>query len=200
MIEYRVVAVPERLPRATALAAQAGATLILDEQHEGTFRTHQRALASAPNADHVVVLEDDAILCPHFTEHVARLIGQRPDVLIGLYVGRSHPVRVQPLIAELVSTRPAWLDDDRLTARLRWGVGYVMPVADVPAVLTELAGGDQHPWSDADGRIGGWHSRRRKVAYPFPSPVDHDDSIPSTTSSGKSSRTAWEHCRGGDCA
>lgn len=197
MIDYRIVAVPERLHLAEALHAQVGGKIIVDDDRAGTFRTHQRALASAVS-DHVVVLEDDAILCADFTHHVAELIEERQDHLIGLYVGQSHPHRVQPLIGELVTAGLPWLDHPKLTARLRWGVGYVMPTRDVPEVLKRLALGDQHPWADADGRIGAWHAARERLSYPFPSPVDHDNGVPSTTSHGRAERVAWKHC--GRCA
>jgi len=194
MIAYRVVAVPERLDRATALAARIGGQVVLDDHLAGTFPTHLRALHSAAEASHVAVLEDDAIACPDFTEHVEDLVRQRPTNLIGLYVGRSHPTRPQALLAELTSAAPSWLDDPRITDRLRWAVGYVMPTRDIPDVLAALDG-PQHPWVNTDVRLGQWHAARGLLSYPFPSPVDHDDSIPSTTTRGRSNRVAWKHCR-----
>jgi len=195
MIAYRVVAVPERAERAYALAASVGGEVVLDEEHVGTFHTHRRALRSAGDATHLVVLEDDAIVCWDFTRHVARLIEERPDHLLGLYVGRMFPRRPQEMIGELVSSNPRWLDHQQVTDRLRWGVGYVMPVADIPDVLAHLEVGRQDPWVDADGRIGGWHAARGLLSYPFPSPVDHDDELPSTTSKHVTGRVAWAHCR-----
>lgn len=194
MIAYRVVAVPERLERAAVLAARVGGRVVLDENRVGTFPTHQRALASIENATHAVILEDDAILCDDFTNHVARLVAERPTHLLGLYVGRSHPRRVQPTLTELDAAAEAWLDDPRVTDRLRWAVGYVVPVADIPDVLDHLATVNQHAWVEADVRIGAWHAARGRLSYPFPSPVDHDDSLPSTTSRGRSARVAWRHC------
>lgn len=194
MIAYRVVAVPERLDRATALAARVGGEVVLDERHEGTFPTHLRALQSGGGASHVAVLEDDAITCHDITSHVAALVQQRPTHLIGLYVGRSHPARPQALLAELAAAAPAWLDDPRITDRLRWAVGYVMPAIDIPDVVATL-GGPQHAWLHTDVRIGRWHAARGLLSYPFPSPLDHDDKLPSTTTRGRSERVAWQHCR-----
>src|SRR5690606_28007961 len=101
----------------------------------------------------------------------------------------------QPVLSELVPTGPRWLDDSRVTDTLRWGVGYVMPVADVPTVLAALPT-STHPWLDADKKLGRWHAARGLLSYPFPSPVDHDDELPSTTSQHKRGRVAWEHCGG----
>lgn len=193
MIQYRVVAVPERLERAEALAAVTGGVVVVDSGRHGAFRNHVRALESATSGSHVVVLEDDAILCGDFTKHVERLVRERPDHLLGLYVGRSHPRRVQPVLAE-VTSRAGWVDDAFVCEALRWGVGYVMPRADVPAVLEGLAAGDQHAWLHTDKRIGAWHAARGRLLYPIPSPVDHDVSVPSTLSRGKSGRVAWVHC------
>lgn len=197
MIAYRVVAIPERRERAEALAASVGAEIIWDETHRGTFPTHVRAIQSAPGSSHVVVLEDDAVLCPDFTAHVEALVSQRPEHLLGLYVGRAHPVKVQDVLAEVVETSHAWLDDPRVTDHLRWGVGYVMPTSDVPAVVEALQAGSQHKWLHADKRLGSWHAAHGRLSYPFPSPVDHDDTVRSTTSRSKRGRVAWAHCSGG---
>lgn len=195
-LEIRIVSIPERAEHAIALQRAVGGTVVVDEKHAGTFPTHLRALGSVTDATHAVVLEDDAIPCPDFLEHLARLVRERPDHLLGLYVGRSHPKRVQPLLAELAAGSSGWLDDHRLTDRLRWAVGYVMPVLDIPVVLAGLARGGQHAWLGTDTRIGAWHADRGKLSYPWPSPVDHDDTIPSSTSRSKSGRTAWMHCSG----
>lgn len=196
MIAYRIVAVPEREERARHLSNAIGGQVILDRDHDGAFPNHLRALESAGTATHVVILEDDAIVCSDFIEHVERLIAERPDHLLGLYVGRMFPQRPQAMIGELVTSAPRWLDHPHVTDRLRWGVGYVMPVADIPAVLEHLAAGGQHPWMDTDGRIGRWHANQGRLSYPFPSPVDHDDNLPSTTSQHDHGRVAWEHCGG----
>jgi len=97
---------------------------------------------------------------------------------------------------ELAAQAPPWLDDPRITDKLRWGVGYVMPTADIPAVLATLADVGQHPWIDSDGRLGRWHASRGRLSYPFPSPVDHNDALPSTTSRNNCGRVAWQHCEG----
>jgi hypothetical protein len=197
MIAYRIVAVPEREERAHALAVAVGGQVVLDVNHDGAFPNHVRALQSAGDATHLVVLEDDAILCDDFTQHVARLIEERPDHLLGLYVGRMFPKRPQAMIGQLVMSEPRWLDHPQVTDRLRWGVGYVMPVKDLPAVLAHLETVPQHPWIDTDGRIGRWHAERGLLSYPYPSPVDHDDNLPSTTSQHETGRVAWAHCQEG---
>lgn len=196
MIAYRVVAVPERIEQASALAERVGGVVVLDDEHAGAFPNHARALASAAGATHVVVLEDDAIVCDDFTAHVERLIVERPDHLLGLYVGRVAPRKPQPVIAELVALTPAWLDHPDLTENLWWAVGYVMPGTDIPAVLEQLGAADQHPWVETDKRIGRWHTDRGRLSYPFPSPVDHNDSLPSTSSRSEHGRVAWAHCGG----
>lgn len=194
-LAVRIVSVPERSVQAAALQRAFGGRVIVDEHHGGTFPNHLRALASVEDATHAVILEDDAIPCPDFLTHVARVIDERPDHLLGLYVGRSHPKRIQPLLAELTGGAHAWLDDPRITDRLRWAVGYVMPTPDIPAVLHHLSLGGQHPWIGTDTRIGAWHAAQGRLSYPFPSLVDHDDALPSTTSRGRSGRSAWAHCR-----
>jgi len=176
------------------LAEHVGGQVVLDETHQGTFPNHVRALGTADGATHVVVLEDDAIICADFTQHVERLIEQRPSHLLGLYVGRQHPRKPQPVIQRLVASQPAWLDAPAMTAALWWAVGYVMPVKDLPSVLADLDAGFQHPWADTDKRLGHWHAEQGRLSYPFPSPVDHNDDIPSTVSKNRTGRVAWAHC------
>jgi hypothetical protein len=190
LISFRVVAVPERLERATAIADAVGGEVILDAHRDGAFPTHVKALLSGTGT-HTVVVEDDAILCPDFVAHVQSLIWERPDHLLGLYVGRVRPHAPQQYIAPQLG----WLDHPGLVEQLWWGVGYVMPTRDIPAVVDELMQGNQHPWVHTDRRIGLWHARRGRLSYPFPSPLDHDDSLPSTGFGGDG-RVAWEHCGG----
>lgn len=195
MIAYRVVAVPERLQRANMLAEAVHGDVILDAMRVGTLTNHVRALQSAGDATHVVVLEDDAIVCNDFVAHVARLIMARPNHLIGLYVGRVAPRKPQPVIEELVKAEPAWLDHPDMQDKLRWAVGYVMPVADIPDVIASLPA-NPHKWLDADKKLGAWHAHHGSLSYPFPSPVDHDDTVRSTTSKHGRGRVAWTHCGG----
>lgn len=192
-IAVRIVAVPDRADRAAGLQATIGGQIVMDAGRDGAFPNHVRAIASAGSATHVVVVEDDAMVCGDFLEHVDRLVVERPDHLLGLYVGRTHPRLIQPVIEEVAA--PGWLDDARLTDRLRWAVSYVMPTVDIPAVLDHLAHGGQHAWLGTDTRLGAWHAGQGRLSYPFPSPVDHDDTLPSMTSHGKSGRTAWMHCQ-----
>lgn len=194
MIAYRVVAVPERLERAQGLADMVGGKVILDQDHVGAFPNHIRAICSANEATHVVVLEDDAIVCGDFVEHVETLIEERPDHLLGLYVGRRFPKGPQDAIGEMLGSVPVWLDHPKLTERLWWAVGYVMPVADIPSVLVRLTEANQHPWMNTDLRLGRWHAEHGRLSYPSPSPVDHDDELPSITSVSKHGRVAWIHC------
>jgi hypothetical protein len=196
VIAYRVVAVPERRAQALALAERVGGLVVFDESHEGTFPTHVRAMGSTVGATHVVVLEDDAIVCDGFTDHVEHLVAERPDHLLGLYVGRVAPRGPQPIIETLIGTEPRWFDHPVMSENLWWAVGYVMPVVDVPTVLEHLAAGDQHPWVDSDKRLGRWHAEQGRISYPFPSPVNHDDTLPSTSTRSEHGRVAWAHCGG----
>jgi hypothetical protein len=190
----RVVAVPERASQAQALAASVNGQVVMDEHHDGAFANHLRALASVADATHVVVLEDDAIPCADFLDHVAEIIAERPDDLLGLYVGRTAPKQPQPLLEELTSSGMSWLDHPELTDRLRWAVGYVMPAVDVPAVLEHAPKLSTHPWLHTDVRIGSLHASQGRLSYPFPSLVEHNDELPSMTSTHRRGRVAWHHC------
>jgi len=190
----RVVAVPERASQAHRLAGMVGGTVVMDTNHDGAFPNHVRALQHTGDATHVVVLEDDAIPCGDFRDHVADIIAERPDHLLGLYVGRTAPKKPQPLLAEITVDGGEWLDHPELVDRLRWGVGYVLPTVDVPVVLQHVGTLSQHAWLNTDVRMGSWHAAQGRLSYPFPSLVDHDDDLPSTTSTHRRGRVAWRHC------
>lgn len=195
MIDVRIVAVPERLQRAEQLAHATGGSIILDTDGIGAFRNHINALRSA-TASHVVVLEDDAILCPDFTEHVAGLVAERPHHLIGLYVGRHRPPKVQQALAHLDLTVDQWLDSPDVVWKLHWAVGYVMPTADIPDVV-RMAEADAETSISAhtDRRLGLYHAAEGRLSYPIPSPLNHDISIRSAiTRNRRGKRVAWRHC------
>lgn len=85
--EARIVSVPERAAAAARLHKNVGGRIVLDQNHAGTCPTHFRALGSATDPTHAVILEDDAIPCPDFAHHVAGLIAERPTHLLACMSG-----------------------------------------------------------------------------------------------------------------
>ncbi len=122
---------------------------------------------------HALLVEDDALPCADLLDVARAYAAERPDHMFGLYVGRMRPPAEQQRIAQAVANASAtaarWLP--LRTSAPCWLVGYLMPIADIPNVIT-LA--DKLP-GEAAGRVGAWHHRNRRVSYPWPSLVDHRD-------------------------
>jgi len=178
-IAVGIVAHVDRIKQAADLAHRlAPATLHLDDSSLGTYANHRRALlaASTSDASHAVILEDDAEPITDFLHNVAQAIEQRPEHLIGMYVGTGHPRLVQPEIAEAVKDAGPFLTLSKQRT-LRWGVATVYPVADLAHVIERA---DQLDGIAADRRLGAWHGEQGRIVYTWPSLVDHKD-LPQVT-------------------
>lgn len=174
MIAYAVVGHPKRIEQAAALAHLIGADLLLDHDSRGAGWNHRRALrwGITQDAPHILVLEDDALPIDGFTDLVRQAIEQRPDQILGLYVGRQRPEhrRVSAAVEQAEATGASWLTYPGLL----WGVATVWPTGLAAAYLDSPRHHDDRLW---DGYVAGWcRVHGHEVAYPFPSLVDHDDS------------------------
>jgi hypothetical protein len=188
-VAVAVVAHPDRLDDALALAGDLGAALVVDEHHQGEWPTHARALAWAAQQDasHALIVQDDAVPIPDLLDHVAAAIAAHPDGPIGLYVGRSRPraEQVARAVHRADEVGASWLEANTLL----WGVATVLPAADLPGLLAW--GRRCHlPY---DQRIGCWYrQQRRPVRYTWPSLVDHADGPSLLTGRARTvPRVAW---------
>lgn len=187
-----IVGHPARQAAGEALAAQLGASLLLDHDSRGAGWNHRRALTWGveQGATHILALEDDALPVDDLLTHVEAAIEHRPngDGLIGLYVGRSRPraQQVARAVRAADTEGASWLT----CPALLWGVGTVWP-ADMAATFLAEAGDDARwdshavtPWLVARGLT---------VAYTWPSLVDHADetSLVVRREARESGRAAW---------
>lgn len=173
MIATLIVAHPARIHWAEELAADTGGTIVLDTDGLGAGGNHRRALEVGidTGADHLLVLEDDALPVPGLIGHVEQAIEHRPggDGLIGLYVGRQRPLgaRVAQATRQATTAGAAWL----LADGLLWGVATIWPTHLARDYLTTTH--DPTKW---DMHVRAWCRRHgHTVAYTHPSLVDHRD-------------------------
>lgn len=175
MLTAVIVAHPKRITWAEQLAAEVGGTIVLDEDGLGAGANHRRALevGIATRAEHLLVLEDDALPVPGLLGHVEAAIEHRPggDGLIGLYVGRQRPraKQVSAAVIEAEMTGASWLT----FTGLLWGVATVWPRALAEAWLAEPLAST---WDQQARRWCKTHGH--DVAYTWPSLVDHRDEEP----------------------
>ncbi|MDF1895094.1 hypothetical protein [Rahnella contaminans] len=171
--EIRFVVVGHHLRREMAhrLADMLGAQLLIDEGDHGANWNHRRAIEWASQQDcRVVVLEDDALPLPEFTQGVNEWVTKFPDNLISFYLGTGRPPQYQQQIAASLidadKRRAAHITMDRLIH----GVCYSPPVGGLSRIMQNWNRTKAADYAVGDA-LGG------KVIYPCYSLVDHADGI-----------------------
>lgn len=189
MIATVVVAHVDRIEQAHELRDNLGALVTLDDGTLGAGGNHREALrlGLATGAEHVLVLEDDALPIDGLLDHVAHATKHRPDQLLGLYVGQQRPraERVAEAVRKADEQGASWLTYPGLL----WGVATVWP-ADLARDYLR----SEHSSNLWDVHVKRWCQRRGlEVAYCWPSLVDHrdEDSVVVRQAGRQPGRVAW---------
>ena len=183
-ITVTVMAHPKRKKQAKALEIELKKYSFMDvsitwDQVSEEWDTGVRALkAGVGRGDWHVVIQDDAILSPHFYDNLCGAIANVPTrSLISLYTGKSRPLgkRVQTAVDKAYFA--TWLE----FMLLMWGVGLLIPSDHIEPMLDFVKYRDEV----YDTRIGIFYQRNRlPVYYTMPSLVDHDDELGSLLGHG----------------
>lgn len=172
-VAITVMAHPAREAEALRLAQQVGAYAVsLDTAGEGEVVNGLRAwaLAVEADADWTIVLQDDAVPVPGFTDHVATVLAGAPSDCVSFYTGTGRPRQdiVRAAIHHADANSSAWLTHPSLL----WGVAVALRTGTARDFLN---------WEPPrplayDQRISAYcrHARIR-VSYTHPSMVDHAD-------------------------
>lgn len=170
-VTFCVVGHHQRRDMATRLADMLDAHLLIDEEDHGANWNHRRAIEWASQQDcRVVILEDDALPLPDFTQGVNEWLTKFPDNLISFYLGTGRPPQYQQHIAASL------IDADRRRAahitmdRLIHGVCYSPPVSGLSRIMQNWNRTKAADYAVGDA-LGG------KVIYPCYSLVDHADGV-----------------------
>lgn len=174
MISFAVVGHHARLVEATSLAHSIGGVITLDDGSIGADGNHLRAwdATSTLESDWAAVLEDDAQPVAGFVEQVEQALAVAPEPVVSFYLGQSRPPRWQTRIA------PA------IRAADRSGACWITAVHAIHAVGIAMHADLREDWLDfahsnplpTDERITAWClARDHKIAYTWPSLVDHAD-------------------------
>ncbi|EJL90228.1 hypothetical protein [Pantoea sp. GM01] len=167
--KFVVVGHNTRRYQAEQLAWSLRAQLLIDEGQHGANWNHRRALEWVSEQDcRVVILEDDALLVPGFTEKVAGWLERFPDDLISFYLGTGRPPQYQLEIATKLIDADKRQADYITMNRLIHGVCYSVPRHKLQQVLSRWNHG-----SPADYAVGDAYGGA--VVYPCYSLVDHAD-------------------------
>nr|WP_233432843.1 hypothetical protein [Rahnella victoriana] len=154
---------------ATCLAGMLDAQLLIDEGDHGSNWNHRRAIEWASQQEcRVVIMEDDALMLPDFTDSVCGWVTRFPDNLISFYLGTGRPPQYQQQIAASLIEADKRRGDYITMDRLIHGVCYSPPVSGLSRII--------HNWNRnkaADYAVG--DALGGKVIYPCYSLVDHAD-------------------------
>lgn len=184
-ISVAVMAVPAREPQAEYLKAIlsympfSDVSVVYDEAYKGNHDSEWNngvasLRAGLGKGDYHVVIQDDALLTPHFYENIEGAIKNCPGgkALISLYTGKARPFprRITDAVKRADEAQATWLRHYLLI----WGVGIIIPTDHIEPMLDYVA-----DWTEPyDTRIGIFYSRNRMpVYYTMPCLVDHDDEL-----------------------
>lgn len=178
-VTHRVQAHPERALMAAALAVKIGGDVCYDPDPDNPirhpWRTYRHLLETAdPEATHISVIQDDAIVCGRYAEAVELAVAARPDRILVFFVGGNPRPHALAVLNACRADRP-WAE---------LGLGPWLPVvANVwpREIAQELLDWDaSHTWppkfiSDDErcGRFVQW--RKINALASVPSLVEHPD-------------------------
>jgi len=172
-----IVAHTARAPQARKLKDAVGAAYVsVDNGTLGCDRNHQRTWRwlAAHAADHpwAVILEDDAVPCEGFPHQLrAALAAAPPNAgVVSLYLGRQRPPQaqyaVQDAVQRAIAADACWITSGHLIH----AVAVAVRTELLPSLIEYL-----DPELPSDEGLDDWISTTTRVAYTYPSLVDHAD-------------------------
>lgn len=176
MASIVVVAHTERSDAAHDLAETTGAQHItMDDGTLGCEGNHRRAWqwhTEHLHTDWAIVLEDDAVPVPDFTEQLDAALHMAPTPIVSLYLGTGNPPIWQPRIRHAID----------IAGQANWLVSTSLLHAVAVAIRTELLPIQVDEHMPIDNAISNWAKRNDLlVGYTLPSLVDHADTQPVIT-------------------
>ena len=164
-LSIRIMGVPERMEcirKNQSILNIPDEMIIIDENYSGCIPTAKRAWGIPTEASHVLVLQDDVLLCDHFTEYCMRMIAAHPNVILSLHppnqVCYKKNVKRMPVGTPYIQTK-------ELTAQ-----GIIMPAKYVAPCLLS--------WEDArrgdDTNILFWANQKKiPIITTLPTTIQH---------------------------
>ncbi len=142
------------------------------------WRCYRLCLRAAPDASHVLVIQDDTIPCRHFEEAAAKAIAARPEAAVCFFLG-GHPAATAHAATLAMKKGERWA---RITRR-----DWIPTVATCypQAMAAELAAwvDERYPHSRGDdapvGNFFRAHWPTLEAWATVPSLVAHPDDVPS---------------------
>jgi len=146
------------------------------------MRNYLRCLSDPSDATHIVVLQDDAVVCDRFGSLLREAVVERPDDMISLFVG-GLPGKTRMDFLRALQKRERWAPV--YTQGIVHVVAMVWPVAAAKAFLewfppSKPIPGARAPYRSDDMVVGYWaRITKRQVWATVPCLVEHPDDVPS---------------------
>lgn len=142
---------------------------------------YQKCLADLRGYSHMLVIQDDAIVCKHFPEAVFRIAAARPNQVISLFVGGLRNRTTRDFIAALGRGdcyANIYFRDIHHVVAVLWPAPLAKAFLDWSR--THDLPGMPRPRSD-DAVFGAWSRlTRNRILCTVPSLVQHPDDVKST--------------------
>jgi GR25 family glycosyltransferase involved in LPS biosynthesis len=125
----------------------------------GCLMSHARILEDAlmDGIDSVLILEDDAVLVPDFSERVEKFLANVPSDWDALYLGGQHLIEPEPVNDEVVRCRDVNRTHGHAMRQVYMREAYAH-ILDAPAYL-------ENPTHHVDHRLGRLHMEGRFHVY-----------------------------------
>lgn len=170
-VTYRVYSVPEREATVRILRAEVpGLEVWEDDARNGLWWNARRTWSAPCSTSHLLVMQDDILLCKNFTTIVDHLANLYPDSIISLYSNRKAG-------REAFTSGSRWFRLRDLT----FGQALLMPVASVQPWLDWEAEFIDPACPHDDARLGMYASHNDiDIHCTVPSLVQHSGAARST--------------------
>lgn len=181
----RVQSHPSRRELRERLLAGLGGVpvqVIEDNSHPpNPWAGYQKCLADLRGFTHVLIIQDDAIVCKHFSETVRRIVAARPERVVSLFVGGLRNRTTRNFTAALGLNKRY---EEIYFRDVHHVVAVIWPVAQIHEFLswtrTHAVPGMPNPRSD-DAVFGAWSRlTKNRILCTVPNLVEHPDDTKST--------------------
>jgi hypothetical protein len=153
-----------------------GKRSMLAGYHAATTRPDGTDADVGEYATHTLILQDDAVIPHDLIAGAERAVAHAPpEALVSLYLGNNRQLwRAMRTVGAVPSEDASWV----VMPQLHAGVGFVVPVSSIPAIVKH---GERRPdLANFDRRIRDWCVKTKTpVWYTWPSLVSHREGTPS---------------------
>jgi hypothetical protein len=200
VILYRVQHTAGRTSSLTRLLAGLPRGVQIFTDHEvgdpSPWRNYLRCLSDLPESGHIVILQDDAIVCRNFSPAVERIVAARPENPICLFLPGGKVTYTSRFFLQAQAAGQHYTE--LIFRDFFPAVGVIWPIPKVKVFLqwleTANCPGLRKPWTSDDAVLGEWQKQtKEKILVTIPCLVEHPDDTESIV--GREARAGADRSR-----